>query len=207
MNQALPVLAPFNPLDKRNLAESITDAMLARPVSKLPPSPFIAAGIYAIYYTGSFSLYRKISERNAGGKFLQPIYVGKAVPAGARKGGLGLDAQPGQALHNRLSDHAKSIAEASNLNAADFFCRFLAVDDIWIPLAESLLIERFSPLWNRILDGFGNHDPGKGRTNQKMSQWDTMHPGRDWASKLKPNDIPRETLEQQVKEFIAQQYH
>ncbi|MGN0878536.1 MAG: hypothetical protein ACI4WT_03650 [Oligosphaeraceae bacterium] len=50
MNQALPVLAPFNPLDKRNLAESITDAMLARPVSKLPPSPFIAAGIYAIYY-------------------------------------------------------------------------------------------------------------------------------------------------------------
>ena len=43
MNQALPVLAPFNPLDKRNLAESITDAMLARPVSTLPPSPFIAS--------------------------------------------------------------------------------------------------------------------------------------------------------------------
>jgi hypothetical protein len=26
------------------------------------------------------------------------------------------------------------------------------VDDIWIPLGESLLIEMFSPLWNKVLD-------------------------------------------------------
>ena len=173
----IPVLSPFNPLDKRNLAESVTDAMLARPVKMLPPEPFIGAGIYAIYYTGHFHLYRRIAELNAGEAFVQPIYVGKAVPAGARKGGLGLDAEPGQALYNRLSDHAKSVSEASNLEDDTFFCRFLAVDDIWIPLAESLLIERFSPLWNRVLDGFGNHDPGKGRYNQQKSPWDTLHPG------------------------------
>ena len=34
------------------------------------------------------------------------------------------------------------------------------MDDIWIPLGESLLIEMFVPLWNRILDGFGIHDLG-----------------------------------------------
>ena len=47
----IPVLSPFNPLDKRNLAESVTDAMLARPVESLPPARFIGVGIYAIYYT------------------------------------------------------------------------------------------------------------------------------------------------------------
>jgi hypothetical protein len=67
-----------------------------------------------------------------------------------------------------------------------FYCRFLVVDDIWIPLGESLLIEKTKPLWNVIVDGFGNHDPGKGRYNQQMSAWDTLHPGRDWAKKLQP---------------------
>lgn len=202
----IPVLSPFNPLDKRNLAESITDAMLQRPVSVLPPEPFIAAGIYAIYYTGDFPLYQRIKNKNSGDAFQQPIYVGKAVPPGARKGGLGLDAEPGLALYNRLCDHAKSVEEASNLHISDFYCRFLAVDDIWIPLAESLLIEKFAPLWNRVLDGFGNHDPGKGRTNQQMSQWDTLHTGRCWAQKLQPNAIARDVLVEQARQFIEQHY-
>jgi len=117
-----------------------------------------------------------------------------------------LDTDPGQALYNRLCDHAKSIVEAKNLDSSDFFCRFLAVDDIWIPLAESLLIEKFAPLWNRVLDGFGNHAPGKGRTNQQMSQWDTVHPGRTWTAKLKPNSNSREALVKQAEDFIARQY-
>ena len=202
----IPVLSPFNPLDKRNLAESVTDAMLAQPVKPLPPQPFIGAGIYAIYYTGQFPLYQKIASCNDGGLFQQPIYVGKAVPAGARKGGLGLDAEPGQTLYNRLCDHAKSMAEANNLESSSFFCRFLAVDDIWIPLAESLLIERFSPLWNMVLDGFGNHDPGKGRYNQQKSPWDTIHPGRTWADRLQPNTCDALRIEALVKDFIAEHY-
>ena len=207
MAEAVPVLSPFNPLDKRNLAESVTRAMLARPIEKLPPDVFIGAGIYAIYYTGDFHLYKKISNLNKDNKFQQPIYVGKAVPAGARKGGLGLDAEPGQALYKRLGDHAKSIAEASNLKSEDFFCRFLAVDDIWIPLAESLLIEKFAPLWNRVMDGFGNHDPGKGRYNQQMSQWDTIHPGREWATRLKPLDMKEKDLIASIKSFVEQNYN
>ncbi len=31
---------------------------------------------------------------------------------------------------------------------------------------------------NKIIDGFGNHDPGKGRYNQLRSRWDKLHPGR-----------------------------
>ena len=64
----------------------------------------------------------------------------------------------------------------------------IAVDDIWIPLGESLLIGRFSPIWNTIVDGFGNHDPGSGRRNQARSRWDVLHPGRNWAELLRENE-------------------
>ena len=153
----IPVITPYNPLDKRNLAESVASAMLHTPVQKLPPEPFIGAGVYAIYYKGDFEPYRKLVELNQDG-WNVPIYVGKAVPAGARKGGFGVNVDHGQALANRLSEHFTSVSKASNLDENDFVCRFLVVDDIWIPLAESMMIERFKPLWNRCIDGFGNHE-------------------------------------------------
>jgi len=184
----LPQEKAYNPLDKKNLGVSVADAMLAKSVSPLPPEqPFIGAGIYAIYYCGDFPAYQAISAKNKNGGFNAPIYVGKAVPAGARKGGLGLDIPPGQVLYSRLCEHAKSIEQASNLNLKDFFCRYLVVDDIWIPLGESLLIETFTPVWNRMVDGFGNHDPGSGRHKQQNSPWDVIHPGRHWAARLQPN--------------------
>ncbi len=44
---------PYNPLEKRHLAESIANALLVRPVGPLPPEdPFEGAGVYVIYYTG-----------------------------------------------------------------------------------------------------------------------------------------------------------
>ena len=43
---------------------------------------------------------------------------------------------PGTALFKRLTDHAKSLDAATNLKLEDFRCRFLSVDDIWIPLTE-----------------------------------------------------------------------
>lgn len=141
-------ITPFNPLDKTNLGESVADAMLDRPIDSLPPSPFIGAGIYTIYYEGGFPLYAEIARRNRRNRYEWPIYVGKAVPAGARKGGFGLGADPGLVLHKRLTEHAVSIQQARNLSLSDFKCRFLVVDDIWIPLAESLLIEKYHPLWN-----------------------------------------------------------
>ena len=107
-----------------------------------------------------------------------PIYVGKAVPPGARKGGFGLGIEPGPALFSRLREHAQSIKQTDELKIQDFYCRYLVADDIWIPLGEALLIERFQPLWNVLIEGFGIHTPGAGRKKQVRSKWDTLHPGR-----------------------------
>lgn len=180
--------APYNPLDKKRLGESVARALLAQRICPLAPADsFIGAGIYAIYYVGPFSAYRKVALRNRADKFEAPIYVGKAVPAGARKGGLGIDAVTGAVLHRRLVEHAETIKAAPSLRLKDFACRYLVVDDIWIPLGESLLIETFGPVWNRVVDGFGNHDPGAGRYNQQRSPWDMIHTGRSWAAKCKAN--------------------
>ena len=139
-NENIPVLTPYNPLDKRHLGEQVAEALLEQDVQPLPPSRFIGAGVYALYYIGDFPAYAALVEVNKDDQYLCPIYVGKAVPEGARKGGQGEDVDPGTALYKRLNDHAKSIEAATNLNLADFRCRFLAVDDIWIPLAESMVI-------------------------------------------------------------------
>lgn len=177
-------ILPFNPLDKKNLGASVAEAMLASKVHPLGDMPgFKGAGIYAVYYSGSFAPYGEIARRNQGTK-TAPIYVGKAVPAGARKGG-GAGATGGKSLFNRLSEHAESIRAVDNLSIEDFTCRFLVVDDIWIPLGESLLIARYSPVWNALIDGFGNHDPGGGRYNGMRPRWDVLHPGRAWAAKCK----------------------
>lgn len=186
---------PFNPLDKRSLAESVVRALLKRDCCPLPPpTRFPGAGIYAIYYFGDFPSYSPIARRNRDGKCEWPIYVGKAVPQGARKGRFSLDASSGDVLFNRLKEHAQSIEQAENLDLRDFSCRYLVVDEIWIPLAEQLLIEEFSPVWNTVIDGFGNHDPGSGRYNQKRSAWDILHPGRPWATRLQESDISRGEL-------------
>ena len=109
---------PFNPLHKKHLGLSVAEAMLAKPNQPLPPEKsFEGAGIYAIYYTGDFVAYKPIADKNKNNKFGCPIYVGKAVPAGARKGGFGLDSAPGLVLYQRLCEHAKSIQQAQNLQS------------------------------------------------------------------------------------------
>lgn len=183
----MEIKEPFDPLNKFNLGNSVADALLSKPVVPMENLPsFEGAGVYAIYYTGDFELYAPLKRHNIDGKYSWPIYVGKAVPSGARKGGFGLNSPPGIVLYKRLVEHAESIKQVNNLKLADFSYRSLTVEDIWIPLGESLLIEMFRPIWNMTIDGFGNHDPGSGRYDQKISSWDTLHPGSTWASRLKP---------------------
>lgn len=57
------------------------------------------------------------------------------------------------------------------------------------------------------MDGFGNHDPSKGRYNQQISQWDTIHPGREWATQLKPLEMKEKDLIASIKSFIEQNYN
>jgi hypothetical protein len=175
---------PYNPLSKRNLAASIVTKLLHQDAEKLPPLNFPGAGLYVLYYTGAFEAYRKISEPNKKNRFIQPIYVGKAIPKGGRKGLEGFDVPQGQALSRRLKEHSDSIKVAKNLKLDDFRCRWLVVDEVFIPLGESLLISHYKPLWNAVVDGFGNHPPGSGRSQGKKPMWDILHPGRLWADKL-----------------------
>ena len=107
------------------------------------------------------------------------------------------------ALQRRIREHSKSIDEAANLEVSDFSCRYLAVVPVWITLAERFLIDYYKPVWNLCLDGFGDHDPGKGRRNSQRSWWDTLHPGRKWASGL-GTDKKQEEAEQNVASFFAE---
>jgi hypothetical protein len=84
----------------------------------------------------------------------------------------------------RLDEHRDSIAQVEDLNVEDFRCRWLVADMLFVPMAERLMIQTYRPLWNVLIDGFGNHDPGSGRYDQERSSWDTLHRGRRWTPRL-----------------------
>ena len=205
----------YNPLDKQNLGISVRDALLGQKIApmssllsegkQLKERRFFGAGIYAIYYVGDYPLYEPVAQGNRDGKFRNPIYVGKAVPKGARKGGIVKSARPSSSLFARLRQHAAGIQSATNLDIADFYFRYLVVDDIWIPLGETYMIEGFRPLWNYIIAGFGIKTPGKRRQGQQTSLWDTLHPGRGFVTKLNlpPNPKSPEKIAEEVEAFFA----
>jgi hypothetical protein len=194
----------YNPLAKQSIAESVVRALLESPCHELPPTePFDGAGIYVIYYSGPFKAYAPVAGANQRQSCTAPIYVGRAQHAGARKGLL--DATPeGQPLFGRLGEHAGSIEAAQNLELNDFKCRYLVVDDLWVPLAERLLLPQYRPLWNVVIDGFGNHDPGGGRRVQKRSPWDVLHPGRAWAAKQGAGKYSQAEITEMVRLHFAE---
>jgi hypothetical protein len=106
-------------------------------------------------------------------------------------------------LRDRLRTHANSIDGAENLNVADFQYRALVVDDIWIPLGENMLIEEFKPIWNLIIDGFGNKTPGARRDTQYRSTWDVLHPGRKGFENLADSGLTPETVILRLGEYFA----
>jgi hypothetical protein len=157
------------------------------PVIKLPPPvKFHGTGVYAIYFIGKSNLYADIALKNRI-EFSMPIYVGKAVPRGWRQARNETQTSvKTYELNGRLNEHARSIEQAKNLILKDFHCRFMILEDgasSLISTVEAALIRNYKPIWNTQIDGFGNHDPGKGRYNQAKSEWDVIHPGRPWAEK------------------------
>ena len=192
---------PFNPLDMENLGQSLANAMLSTDPTPLGQIPmFSGAGIYAIYYTGPLPIYDLLREANAEGRFAQPIYVGKAIPSGGRRGVTVSTST--RALASRLRQHANSVQAATNLDLADFSARWLVTEPIWIPLGESLLISRTVPVWNTLVDGFGNHDPGAGRQAGMVSRWDVLHPGRSWAHRFQQRPETAAQIEHDVREYL-----
>lgn len=187
---------PFNPLDYANLTKNVVEELMRQAATSLPVAqPFRGGGVYALFYTGDdedYAPFRSVQAK-------APIYVGKAVPSGGRKGGTsGFVVK--KELYDRLKQHAGSIDAVENLALGDFLCRYLVVEPLWIVMAERFLITRFQPLWNLVLDGFGNHNPGKGRHEGQNTLWDVYHPGRPWAKSLKQTR-DRETIRKIIQEF------
>lgn len=178
-------------------AELVKDAVRffnGTPVLSLPPpETFLGTGVYALYYTGKNPLYTKYAELNRL-SYGYPIYVGKAVPKGWRQSRIS-DAIGTQSreLLSRLREHSRSITVGEGLSIEDFSCRFVIFEQEssdMISTIEAALIKLNIPLWNTALDGFGNHDPGKGRYEQAKSDWDVIHSGRTWA--VKCNGLAKE---------------
>jgi len=182
---------PYNPLELGAIKDGIVRTLLKREAEPLPPDdPFEGVGIYTLYYLGPFGPYRALAAANR--QAVQaPIYVGKADTGR-------------QGVYRRLCEHAKSITAASNLEAADFQCRFLVMDRVWITLAEDALVDHYQPLWNTVVKGFGIHTPGRGRGQQKQSVWDTLHPGRGFVDGLGLPEGQRsaEELERMVRQHL-----
>jgi len=175
--------------------------LIGSPFHPLPPiRRFDQAGVYILYYMGDFEPYAAIAAANQ--KIpVHPIYVGKAVPAGWRQGRISDTAVA--SLYGRLKEHSRSIQSTKNLKLGDFACRFMILEGQEtniISTVESELIRKFKPLWNSVIDGFGNHDPGSGRYNQSPSEWDILHPGRSWANRLTGKAPVRKKILEKIRQ-------
>lgn len=176
------------------------------PVLNLPPAiKFHGTGVYAVYYIGKNNYYSPIAKKNRL-EFSLPIYVGKAVPRGWRQSRNESDSEKKtHELNARLRDHAKSINQSSNLDVEDFYCRFMILEgsaSSLISTVEAALIRVYMPFWNSQLDGFGNHDPGRGRYNQAKSDWDIIHPGRVWAEKCLGKVVEPSVIEKRIEQYF-----
>ena len=165
----------YNPLSVDELGRHAARALMEYPSASLPPKEsFNGGGVYTVHYQGDFTAYAGMGDE-------EPIYVGKADLPGKRQGRAAIKrATP--ALYRRLSEHAGSVDSANNLDLSDFQCRWLVLDPVWIGLTEQVLISTYRPVWNVVVDGFGHHDQGRTRRNQRRSRWDTLHLGRTWAN-------------------------
>ena len=108
------VIPPFNPLDYANLTKNVVDELMRQGPFALPlRQRFVGAGVYALFYIGNDPEYASQQSPDA----RQPIYVGKAVPAGARKGVLTNAPVVETNLHDRLAEHTASIDAVADLLA------------------------------------------------------------------------------------------
>ncbi len=161
-----------------------------------PPERFHGTGVYALYSIARTGLYKEFHKINRT-SYDVPIYVGKAIPAGWRQSRSRSGDRLSYELHNRIREHGRNIVLGDGLHVADFRCRLMILDGAessLIGTVEAALIRNYKPLWNTLIDGFGNHTPGAGRFNQAKSDWDVCHPGRLWAAKCKGKHSDRAQL-------------
>lgn len=171
-----------------------------------PPEPFVGAGVYALYYIGQNGIYSKFGREINRTAYNVPIYVGKAVPEGWRQS-RNLSATDGNSkLYSRIREHFRSIQSARSLSAGDFHCRFMIFEGEarnMIAAVEAALIAEKTPLWNSVVDGFGNHAPGAKRKDGRLPAWDAIHPGRGWTSQMSGERPEAKDIQRRVKDYLA----
>jgi hypothetical protein len=176
------------------------------PVLEFPiTESFSGTGVYGLYYKDDYELYRGFLKLNTP-SYNIPIYIGKAVPPGWRTARTNLSINETNSLSERLKEHQRSILSCKDLNIRHFRYRFVVLTDEVTDLIgtlESTLIRKYTPLWNNVIDGFGNHDPGMGRTNQAKSEWDVLHKGRPWAEKLTGESPNLENIKKKVAKYFS----
>lgn len=199
-------MKPFDPLSYENLGKSIVNALQeTRRIPLEDLKTFDGVGIYALFYTGTFEAYQPLVNSLLTGREVA-IYVGKAEADKTRKSTSIFDPniEFGPKLYKRVMDHKKSIEQAVNLQVEDFEVKTLCIAPTWIPLAEQIALRELRPLWNAVVDGFGNHNPGKGRINGARSKWDVVHPGRAWAENF-PLKHDRESIINNITSHLIEE--
>jgi hypothetical protein len=181
-------VSAFNPLDTGSLTKVFANELVSRSCVRLPAidaSTILGSGLYALYYDGDFESYARLSLAGCD----WPIYLGSALPSGARTGKVRSGGK--SPILERLERHASSVSAANNLDASHFHARWFEVDEPFIILGEILLLRFYRPLWNATLPGFGAKVVGGQRTGGRVSRWDTLHPGRRGMGTSPGHEITR----------------
>ena len=177
------------------------------PVCKFPPEErFAGAGVYAIYYIGKTGLYAKFGQEINREEYRLPIYVGKAEPTGWRQSRSSDNDGKNTKLFDRLKQHSNSVVAGKGLKVDDFVCRLMIFEgpvEAMIASVEASLISMHRPLWNSVIDGFGNHNPGNKRFTGMITQWDALHPGRAWAKQMTGEVPDVKMLNRRVKDYFV----
>lgn len=201
----------YDPSHPEAAAELIAQKLVSAPATPLQDlTPFWGSGMYALYYTGDHPAYERISGHEI------PIYVGKADPEMAT---AGTAREQGRKLYDRLvGDHKRSLGAAESyaeklgekgrdengvhpIRVEHFRCRYLVLASPYAGAVERVLIAHFKPVWNNesgVCIGFGKHGDKATTRRNTRSDWDTIHPGRGWATGDDNVSNPRSPLEIQA---------
>lgn len=210
MKTCLPFKRDDHVYSSKAFAELVKDAVRffnGTPVLALPlTESFSGSGVYAIYATQTRGIYAPFGQTINRTSWNVPIYVGKAVSPGWRQNRTVGSTQSSNDLYGRLTQHARNIGLGKGLKVSDFYCRFAIFEggaEDMIAAIEAALIALHAPLWNSVVDGFGNHDPGKGRLASSPSAWDVLHPGRPWAARLTGRGDDLSSVTRRVKDYFV----
>lgn len=186
----------YDPLGTANITTAVCRELEQQPLIFLESeiSRFRDSGLYAIYYRGSsLPLYAPLKDYDI------PVYAGQAASHNSRTGRVARSAYP---LWKRVGDHRKSIHDA-DLPLTEFAVRLLGLPDVHADLGENGLRVFYQPVWNAVLNGFGNHEQGSKTRKGQRTKWDTVHPGRNRTHGADSRDVSQ--LKELATKHIASQ--